>query len=135
MPMLQSKLFEGNFDRLGEFASIACVIHCVATPMLLSLSIVFAHFLPSEEHTHRVLAVCIAVIGAIALVTGYRKHKRRLILGLMGVGLTLIFTGAWFGDLLPSHGAELAVTLGGSAFMIVAHRMNHTFCRQCTRCS
>jgi peptidoglycan/LPS O-acetylase OafA/YrhL len=134
MTMLQIKPLGATFDRLGVFASTACVVHCLVTPVLLSLSAVFVHFLPSEEHTHRVLALCIALIGAIALVMGYRKHKRRLILALMGGGLTLIFTGAWLGDRLPSHGAELAVTLAGSACMIVAHRMNHTFCRRCTLC-
>ena len=35
----------------------------------------------------------------------------------------------------PSHGYEVFVTLIGSALMITAHRMNHTFCQDCRRCT
>jgi len=125
----------GAADRIGIVASSVCFVHCLVTPVLLSLSAVYAHFLPTEEHTHRVLAVSVTVIGALALGTGYRRHKQRSILWLMALGLTLIFAGAFFGDRLPSHGVEVAVTLAGGACMIAAHRKNHTFCRKCTTCS
>ncbi len=124
-----------SVDHLGVFASAACFVHCLATPILLSFSAVYAHFLPSEEHTHRLLAVAVTVIGAVSLGMGYRRHKRRLTLALMAVGLLLIFTGAYFGDRLPSHVCEVAITLAGSCFMISAHRLNHTFCGRCKSCT
>ena len=124
----------GTLDRVGVLASSICFVHCLATPVVLSFSAVFAHLLPSEEHTHRVLAAAVALIGAIALGAGYRRHKRGGILILAAVGLALIFGGAWFGDRLPSHWAEVAVTLAGSCCMIAAHRRNHTFCRRCQTC-
>jgi peptidoglycan/LPS O-acetylase OafA/YrhL len=98
------------------------------------MSVVFAHLIPGEERTHRTLAVGIAALGAIALVKGFRTHRRRRILGLMALGLGFIFAGAFYGGRLPSHGYEIAVTMTGSVLMICAHRMNHTFCRDCTRC-
>jgi uncharacterized membrane protein YfcA len=109
-----------------------CVIHCLLTPVVLSLSAVSAHFLPSEERTHRLLAVVIAALGAIALIKGYRNHRRHLVLFLMIAGLACIFAGAYWGDSLPSHRAEVLITLTGSGFMIAAHRLNHTFCRECS---
>jgi MerC mercury resistance protein len=118
-------------DSLGVWASALCVVHCVLTPVLLSFSAVFAHFLSSDEKVHRSFAVSIAMIGGVALLSGYRKHRRLRIPVLMGIGLGFIFAGAWWGDRLPSHGAEVAVTMVGSGFMIIAHRMNHTFCRNC----
>jgi len=118
-------------DQIGIWTSALCVIHCLLTPVLLSISAVSAHFLPSEERTHRTLAVAIAALGAIALVSGYRKHRSSRVLVLMVVGLVFIFAGAYWGDHLPSHAAEVIVTLIGSAFMIAAHRTNHTFCRDC----
>jgi hypothetical protein len=99
------------------------------------MSAVFAHFIPGEEKTHRTLAVGVAALGAIALVKGFRTHGRRRILGLMALGLSFIFAGAFYGDRLPSHGYEVAVTMTGSALMIWAHRMNHTFCSDCRRYS
>jgi hypothetical protein len=121
-------------DSLGIWASTLCVVHCIVTPVLLSLSTVFAHFIPGEEKTHRTLALGVAALGAIALVKGFRTHGRRRILGLMVMGLGFIFAGAFYGNLLPSHGCEVTVTLTGSLLMITAHRMNHTFCSDC-RCS
>jgi hypothetical protein len=121
-------------DSLGIAASALCLVHCILTPVVLSLAIVSAHFLPSEERTHRMLAVIIAAIGGIALANGYRRHRRVRVLCLMTAGLGCIFAGAYWGDRLPSHLAEVGVTLLGSSLMISAHFINHTFCRQCTRC-
>jgi hypothetical protein len=122
-------------DSLGVWASALCVVHCVVTPVLVSMSVVMARFIPGEERTHRALAVGVAALGAMALVKGFRTHRRRRILGLMALGLEFIFAGAFFGGRLPSHGYEVAVTMTGSVLMICAHRMNHTFCRECRRCS
>jgi hypothetical protein len=71
----QSRLECGNPDQMivlsadsvGIWASIRCLIHCLLTPVVLSLSAVSVHFLPSEERTHRILAVAIAMLGAISL--------------------------------------------------------------------
>jgi hypothetical protein len=38
-------------DRIGVWTSTLCVIHCLLIPVVLSLSAVSAHFLPSEERT------------------------------------------------------------------------------------
>jgi hypothetical protein len=128
------KPFGLSADHLGIWASALCVVHCLFTPVLLSFSAVFAHFLPSEEKTHRVLAIVVAALGASALIRGYRNHRRPHVLILMGIGLACIFSGAFWGDLLPAHWVEVFITFTGSAFMIAAHRINHTFCRDC-RCS
>jgi hypothetical protein len=121
-------------DRLGIWASTLCIVHCIVTPVVLSLSVVSAHFLPSEERTHRTLALLIAMLGVLALIKGYRRHRRLRVVLFMGVGLSSIFAGAYWGDLLPSHAAEVVITFAGSCFMIAAHRLNHTFCNGC-KCS
>jgi hypothetical protein len=134
MPQIQ-ELWAEHLDRVGIAASALCFVHCVATPVLLSLSAVSSHFLPSEEHTHRLLAVFVTIIGAAAIGFGYRKHRKKRVLGTTSLGLLLICSGAYFGDLLPSHSSEVAITLAGSLCMIFAHRMNHTFCRTCKKCT
>lgn len=129
-----SSTLTARLDRAGIYASALCFVHCLATPIVLSLSAVTAHFLPSEEHTHRTMAVLVTILGALALGSGYRRHKQRSILVLMAAGLALIFFGAYFGDSLPNHWCEVAITLAGSLCMITAHRRNHTFCQRCVRC-
>jgi uncharacterized membrane protein YfcA len=121
-------------DRLGIIASALCFIHCVLTPVAVSILAVGAHYLPSEEKVHRILTVFVAALGAVATLFGYRRHRRSRILLLMSCGLLLIFAGAYFGNRLPSHLAEVAVTMMGSCFMISGHFLNHTFCRNCERC-
>jgi MerC mercury resistance protein len=130
---LRSSTFSA--DNLGIWASALCVVHCVVTPVLVSMSVLLARLIPGEERTHRALAMGIAALGAIALVHGFRTHGKLRVLGLMALGLGFIFAGAFFVAWLPSHKYEVAVTMTGSALMISAHRMNHTFCRDCKRCS
>ena len=121
-------------DRAGVAASALCFLHCLATPVLLSLSAVYAHFLPSEERTHRLLALGATIIGVTALGLGYRRHRRKTSLVLAGLGAALIFFGAFYGDTLPAHWQEVVITLAGSCCMIAAHRLNHTFCNSCEIC-
>jgi hypothetical protein len=135
IPLLKLRLANLPADSLGIWTSSLCVVHCLLTPVVLSLSAVSAHFLPSEEWVHRMLAFVIAALGGIALLRGYRLHRRRRVLVLMGMGLTLVFGAAFFGNLLPSHVAEVCITLVGSVCMIAAHRANHTFCHNCRDCA
>lgn len=118
-------------DLLGASASLLCLAHCVLTPILVSFSAVFSYILPAEESTHRFLAVATAAAGLAALVAGYRRHRRLRVPLCMAAGLALIGAGAWWGDRLPSHKIEVLITMLGSGFMIAAHRLNHTFCRNC----
>jgi MerC mercury resistance protein len=131
----ERKAFPIGADGLGIIASALCMVHCVLTPVVLSLIAVWAHYLPSEERFHRILAALIATFGAVAIIGGYRRHRRCRVLLLMSVGLVLIFAGAYWGSRLPSHLAEVAVTMVGSCFMIAGHFLNHTFCRSCARCN
>ena len=120
-------------DRLGIWASALCVFHCILTPVLLSFSAVLAHLLPGDEQVHRSLAALVACFGAIALISGYRKHREISVLLMMAAGLCCIFGTAWFGDDLPSHLWEIGITMAGSVLMIAAHRHNHRSCRACER--
>ena len=118
-------------DRAGTWTSALCVVHCVVTPLVISSSAVLAHMLPGEERTHRTLAVLVALFGAAAVVSGFRRHRRVRVMVLVAGGLGFIAGAAWFGDRLPSHAWEVGVTMVGSGLMIAAHRLNHTFCRDC----
>ncbi len=122
-------------DNLGIWASALCVVHCVVTPVLISMSVLLARLIPGEERTHRALAMGDCGAGRNCAATRFRIHGRWRVLGLMVLGLGFIFAGAFFAAWLPSHGYEVAVTMTGSVLMICAHRMNHTFCRDCERCT
>src|SRR5215813_9152733 len=118
-------------DRLGIIASAVCFLHCIATPIVISFAAVWAHYIPSEERFHRTLAILVTAVGGFAILAGYRQHKRKRVLLLMASGLICISVGAWWGDRLPSHIAEVTITLIGSCLMIMDHLNNHTFCKNC----
>jgi MerC mercury resistance protein len=103
--------------------------------VVLSLPAVWVPYLPAEERFHWVLAAMVAAIGCIAIITGYQRQRRLPVFGLLAGGLGLIFAGAYLGNRLPSHAAEMAVTMTGSSLMIAAHLINHTFCENCDRCN
>ncbi|MCU1320203.1 MAG: MerC mercury resistance protein [Edaphobacter sp.] len=129
------RTFSFSADKLGIWASALCLVHCVVTPILLSVSVVFAQVLPGEGKTHRFMAIGVAALGGVALINGFRTHGRRRIVVLMAMGLALIFFGAFYGERLSSPRYEVLITLAGSVLMIAAHRMNHTFCKNCSRCT
>ena len=118
-------------DRLGIWASALCVVHCALTPLLLSFSAVVARLLPSEESTHRSLSMVVALLGTVALVRGFDRHRRMSVLVCMLAGMGCIMAAAWWGGWLPSAKYEIGVTMLGSSFMIAAHRLNHRFGRDC----
>ncbi len=120
------------FDKWGTIASLACVVHCIATPILFSVFAVAAQIVPTEQHTHRVLAVPVCLLGLFAMRSGFKRHARLAPTLLMIVGLSLILATAWWGDKIPSHWAEAGITITGSIFMIAAHRMNHVLCKSCS---
>jgi hypothetical protein len=80
----------GALDRIGIIASTACFIRCLLRPVVLSLSTVYAHFLPTEEYKNGVLAAAVTLIGTLAIGSEFGRHKESSILWLMVIGVTLI---------------------------------------------
>ena len=61
------------WDLAGIGASLLCILHCVATPMLV---VVLPALEVLERQTHAVFALSILCIGLLAFVPGYRRHRR-----------------------------------------------------------
>lgn len=102
-------------------ASLLCLVHCLALPLLLLLLPgVIGMFAQSEAfHYFALTLVLPAVLAAFWL--GYRRHRagRPALLGVTGVGCLVI-------ALLPGVGesAELWLTVAGSLLLITGHTMN-----------
>ena len=121
-------------DTLGMTASSACMVHCVLTPLLLALAPGLAHYVPGDESVHRTLALLVLSAGALALIRGYRTHRKLIVVIGFLSGAALVVAGAIAGDLLGSHLAEICVTVSGSALMVGSHWKNRAFCHACARC-
>jgi hypothetical protein len=120
-------------DRVGATASLLCAIHCAALPLVVTLlPLVGLQFL-AEEWVEWLLVGAAAAVGITSLCFGYREHRSRRALGVLGVGLTLIFLGRilekqdW-----PAWGVPILV-LGGVT-VAGAHVFNQILCRACRSC-
>lgn len=109
------------------------MVHCLLTPVVISLFPDIIPYLPGDESFHRLLAIGIILFGFAGFVPGYMVHRRKSLLALIATGMGLILFVAWKGENL--HLAmELSLSIGGSMLLVTAHLLNRSFCRQCRLC-
>jgi hypothetical protein len=105
-------------DRAALGASFACLLHCLALPVLFSLLPALAQVMAIPESFHLwVLGFALPTSG-YALVSGRVRHGARWPLALGALGLALLAIGVlWFGA--TPH--ETPVTVIGSLTLAAAH--------------
>jgi len=109
------------------------MVHCLLTPVVISLFPDIIPYLPGDTSFHRWLAIGIVLFGFVGFVPGYMVHRRKPLLALIGIGMSLVLLVAWKGESL--HLAmELVLSIGGSMLLVTAHLLNRSFCRQCRTC-
>jgi hypothetical protein len=121
-------------DVAGVTASTLCLIHCLATPIIVSVFPDVVPYLPGDAGLHRLLAVGILLFGLAGFLPGYRLHRRKPLLALIAAGVALILVVAWNGESL-NRALELVLSVTGSLLLVTAHLLNRSFCRQCRSCS
>jgi len=107
-------------------ATIACLVHCLALPLLFALIPVISTVLPIPEHFHVIaLGLAIPATGG-ALFAGYRRHRIAGPLVAGTAGLVLLTLGATHWEATPS---ETPVTVLGSLCIAAAHLVNWRYRR------
>jgi len=102
-------------------ASLLCLVHCLALPLLLLLLPgILGLFVRSEAFHHVALALVVpSAVGAFWL--GYRRHRavRPAVLGVAGVGCLVV-------ALLPGQeeAMEVWMTVTGSLLLVTGHTIN-----------
>jgi hypothetical protein len=92
----------GNWkDRLGIFASVACAIHCAATPLLLAAlpTLKLTEWMASPQFHQWAAAICSGIV-AMAIWPAFLRYRDYRILALSTTGLGLILSAAF---LLPDE--------------------------------
>ena len=124
----------GAWDKFGMTASTLCVIHCVAMPFVIGFLPALGLEFLAHERIHHVLAFIVVGVAALAFMPGYRKHGKKYVLLLMGVGLTSLLFAAFEAEALLGAWAEPAFTVLGGTLLVTAHWLNRSFCRLCSVC-
>jgi hypothetical protein len=107
-------------DLIAATLSGLCVMHCLATPVLLALgSSGLLLGMLSSEWFHYLMLLPISVLLAWSLPGGWCVHQRKapFALGLAGF-LVLI------ASLFAPHEAEIALSVSGGLLLISAHLYN-----------
>lgn len=114
-----------SLDRLAIGLSGLCVVHCLATSVLLALMSAAGGVLGSPVFHELGLALAI-LLGAVALGRGALAHGRLLPTAVGSLGI-----GVMAGALALPHGAgETLFTIAGVALLASAHFQNHRGCAE-----
>ena len=111
------------WDKIGISVSGLCLLHCLATPIVLILFPATSFSWLENEIIHQVFAIMV-ILAAVMAITPHRntgRNKDIIVMALMGVFFIL---SAMF--LLHDHGAlyEILITAIGSMLLITAHYKN-----------
>lgn len=97
-------------DTLGILASVACAIHCAATPILLAFlpALKLTEWMASPQFHQAAAIVCVGLVS-ISIWPAFRLFRDFKVLGLSTTGLGLVITAAFF---LPDQCCSHAVSHG-----------------------
>jgi CHASE2 domain-containing sensor protein len=108
-------------ERAAVGASALCLIHCAGLPLLLAALPALSSLIPIPESFHVWVLAFAVPTSALALVTGWRHHRRTYPLMVGAAGLALLAIGAL---LLLGGRWETPVTIIGSLCLATAHIAN-----------
>lgn len=121
-----------NWDKIGIGLSSICVVHCILTP--IAFVVLPAIGFAAGEHTHEfhwIMGGVLLPVALIAFVRGF-KHHRQFLPALIGtIGVAIIFAALFFVDSHDDLFQHFAISMLGSAFLLVGHVLNRRACNQC----
>lgn len=108
-------------DGFAVTASVLCLIHCLLLPMLLVALPVLAAMLEVPESFHAAAFIVAVPTSALALLSGYRRHRAVHPAIVAFAGLALLGTGAFA---VESENLERAISSIGAVLLAIGHVWN-----------
>lgn len=108
-----------RLDRLAIGLSGLCLVHCLATSIMVAM-LASAGGLLGSAAIHETGLVVAMILGSIALTKGAYDHGYMMPAAIGGLGL-----GVMGGALtLPHDGSEVLSTMVGVGILALGHRLN-----------
>lgn len=117
-------------DRLGVCLSLACAVHCMSVPVLLSLLPVVGLGVLGDESVEALFLVMSSILAVASLCWGYRLHRRVRTFLLLGAAMAFIAAGRF----LVGDGLESICVVMGAGLLASGHFVNRRLCTACLRC-
>ncbi len=109
-----------RLDRFAIGLSGLCMVHCLATSVILAM-VATAGGVLGAHWVHEVGLILAMMMGALALGRGIVEHGYMMPSSVGGLGL-----GVMAGALtLPHDGTEALFTVVGVGILALGHRLNH----------
>ncbi|CAA6808343.1 MAG: Unknown protein [uncultured Campylobacterales bacterium] len=133
-------------DSLAIGMSVICAIHCLLTPLLVTLSPLLATTFWINENFHLWMILLVIPTTSIAIFLGCRKHKDRWVVILSFTGLLILVSVAlfeWFTfSNVEIHCSSCAggiknstiLNIFGAICITLAHTRNYILCRKSSCC-
>lgn len=117
--MVQKTLNSGLFDRLAIGLSGLCLVHCVASAVVVAVLASAGGFL-LDPVLHEVGLALAMVLGFVAIGWGYWEHRRVLPVAVASLGI-----GVMAGALAIGHvPLEVPLTMLGVSLLAFGHWLN-----------
>lgn len=116
-------------DRLAIGLSLACTIHCLATPALLVLLPSLMALKLDNEAFHLWLVFAVIPTSLFAITLGCKQHNRYQLFVLCVIGLAMLFSALILEERIGETG-EQVLTVLGSSLIVIGHWLNYRLCRQ-----
>lgn len=119
-----------NLDKTAIGLSLACALHCLLLPILLTIIPALTTNLLGSENFHQWMLIAVLPTSLIALTLGCKRHRQLyvLALGLLGLGV-LVLTSIFTHTLLDETGEKIA-SLAGAVIIAYSHWRNHSLCQR-----
>ena len=117
--MFASVARSGAMDRIAMALSGLCLVHCMASAILVAV-LASAGGILLNPHIHEIGLVIAIALGVVSLGRGIVEHGFMMPAAVGGLGLG-VMSGALS---LPHDGAEMVYTIIGVAILALGHDLN-----------
>lgn len=121
-------------NNLAIGISALCVVHCLATPLLIVLLPSLASLPLENEAFHRWLLIGVIPTSLFSLLMGCKQHQfyRVLIIGFFG--LLILVSAVFVEDLQHGELLEKVLTVSGACVVVFGHYLNFRLCQKQRKC-
>jgi hypothetical protein len=114
--------------KVTHFGSIACLLHCILTPLVIIVSPFIGHFL--ENLIVEISLLILSILCGIFIVyNGYCIHKKKHCILLFSTGAFLWIIHSLF-EFKEIFGAKIYFTIG-TIFVLASYYINHRLIKCC----
>jgi MerC mercury resistance protein len=117
-------------ERLGAGLSIACAVHCLAAPVLLSLFPLAVAGGTLGPRLESFLVLGSVLISSATLCSGFQRHRRKRVLLLLAAACSLLAAAR----LAAAEPLEALLVVAGTLCLLVGNLLNRRLCRSCPSC-